>query len=132
MSLGLARAEGSRAGQRPLQRCRPDRLRDIPMGLYSTHVLPVLIDLAMRHEAARAERARWVPLAGGDVLEIGAGSGLNFAHYAPGVSRLYALEPSEALRRMAAGRARGAPCPVELVAASAEAIPLASGSVDTV
>ncbi len=102
------------------------------MGVYSTHVLPVLIDLAMRQEAARAERARWVPLAGGDVLEIGAGSGLNFAHYAPGVSRLHALEPSDALRRMAAGRARSAPCPVELVAASAEAIPLASESVDTV
>jgi ubiquinone/menaquinone biosynthesis C-methylase UbiE len=102
------------------------------MGFYSRHILPGLTDFAMRNEAARAERAQWVPLAAGDVLEVGAGSGLNFAHYAPGVSRLYALEPSEELRRMAGARAQGAPCPVELVAASAEAIPLANESVDTV
>ena len=36
----------------------------------------------MRNKAASAERARWVPLAAGVVLEVGAGSGLNFAHYA--------------------------------------------------
>jgi ubiquinone/menaquinone biosynthesis C-methylase UbiE len=102
------------------------------MGFYSKHILPVLTDLAMRNKAAGAERARWVPLAAGDVLEIGAGSGLNFAHYAPGVLRLCALEPSEELRRMAARRAQRAPCPVEFVAASAEAIPLADESVDTV
>jgi ubiquinone/menaquinone biosynthesis C-methylase UbiE len=102
------------------------------MGFYRKHILPVLTDLAMRNKAAGTERARWVPLAAGEVLEVGVGSGLNFAHYAPGVRRLYALEPSEELRRMAARRARHAPCPVEFVAASAEAIPLASESVDTV
>ena len=102
------------------------------MGFYSKHILPVLTDLAMRNEAARAERAQWVPLAAGEVLEVGAGSGLNFAHYAPGVSRLYALEPSEELRRMAAQRAERAPCAVEFMAASAEAIPLPDESVDTV
>ena len=78
------------------------------MGFYGKHILPVLTDLAMRNEAARAERAQWVPLAAGEVLEVGAGSGLNFAHYAPRVSRLYALEPSEELRRMAARRAERA------------------------
>ena len=102
------------------------------MGFYGKHILPVLIDLAMRNEAARAERAQWVPLAAGEVLEVGAGSGLNFAHYARGVSRLHALEPSEELRQMAARRAQRAPCPVVFVAASAEAIPLADESVDTV
>ena len=102
------------------------------MGFYSKHILPVLTDFAMRNEAALAERAQWVPLAAGEVLEVGAGSGLNFAHYAPGVSRLWALEPSEELRRMAARRAERAPCAVELMAASAEALPLADESVDTV
>ena len=102
------------------------------MSLYGTYVLPVLTDLAMRNKGARAERARWVPLAAGTVLEVGAGSGLNFAHYGTGVRMVYGLEPSAELRRMAAPRARGARIPVELLAARAEAIPLADGAVDTV
>jgi ubiquinone/menaquinone biosynthesis C-methylase UbiE len=102
------------------------------MSLYSQHILPVLTDLAMRNKAARAERARWVPLAAGVVLEIGAGSGLNFAHYGPQVRKLYALDPSAELRRMAAPRAERVRVPVEFLAASAEAIPLPDASVDTV
>jgi ubiquinone/menaquinone biosynthesis C-methylase UbiE len=102
------------------------------MSLYSRHILPVLTDLAMRNEAASAERARWVPLAAGVVLEVGAGSGLNFAHYGPHVRKLYALDPSAELRRMAGPRAERVRVPVEFLAALAEAIPLPDASVDTV
>lgn len=102
------------------------------MSFYARRVLPVLTDLAMRNKAARAERARWVPRATGVVLEIGAGSGLNFAHYGPRVQRLYALDPSAELRQMAGRRAHGASVPVEFLAAPAEAIPLPDTSVDTV
>jgi hypothetical protein len=62
--------------------------------LYERYLLPRLIHLAMRGKAATAERARFVPLATGVVLEIGAGSGLNLPFYGPKVERLYALEPS--------------------------------------
>ena len=102
------------------------------MSLYSQHILPVLTDLAMRNKAASAERARWVPLAAGVVLEVGAGSGLNFAHYGSQVRKLYALDPSAELRRMAGPRAQRARVPVEFLAAPAEAIPLPDASVDTV
>lgn len=102
------------------------------MTLYGKYVLPVLTDLAMRNKGARAERARWVPMASGVVLEVGAGSGLNFAHYGTGVRTVYALEPSAELRRMAAPRAQGARIPVQFLAARAEAIPLPDGAVDTV
>jgi SAM-dependent methyltransferase len=100
--------------------------------LYSQHILPVLTDLAMRNKAARAERARWVPLAAGVVLEVGAGSGLNFAHYGSAVRKLYALDPSAELRRMAGPRAQRVRVPIEFLAAPAEAIPLPDASVDTV
>jgi ubiquinone/menaquinone biosynthesis C-methylase UbiE len=102
------------------------------MSVYSEHILPVLTDLAMRNKSASVERARWVPLAANLVLEIGAGSGLNFAHYGPDVRKVYALEPSAALRRMADRRAQGVRVPIELLEASAEAIPLPDTSVDAV
>ena len=102
------------------------------MGFYGKYVLPTLIDLAMRNAAARTERARFVPQATGVVLEIGVGSGLNIPIYGSGVRKLYALDPSAELLRMARPRAERAPFPVELLEHSAEAIPLGDASVDTV
>jgi len=102
------------------------------MALYGKYVLPRLIELAMSNKAARRERARLVPLASGVVLEVGVGSGLNIPIYGPAVQKLYALDPSPELLRMAGPRAKQASFPVELLQQSAEAIPLADESVDTV
>jgi SAM-dependent methyltransferase len=102
------------------------------MGFYGRRLLPVLTDLAMRNPMARAERARFVPLASGDVLEIGVGSGLNIPIYGPGVRRLFALDPSPELLRMARRQAAGARVPVTFMQQSAEAIELPDAAVDTV
>jgi SAM-dependent methyltransferase len=102
------------------------------MRLYGRYVLPILTDLVMRNRVARAERARFVPLASGDVLEVGVGSGLNIPIYGPQVRRLYALDPSPELLRMATGPAARARFPVTFMQASAEAIPLADGAAHTV
>lgn len=102
------------------------------MGVYAKYVLPRLIELAMKNKAAGKERARFVPLASGVVLEIGVGSGLNIPIYGPAVRKLYALDPSPELLRMARPRAKHASFPVELLEQSAEAMPLADESVDTV
>jgi ubiquinone/menaquinone biosynthesis C-methylase UbiE len=102
------------------------------MSLYSKYVLPVLTDLAMRNKELSAERARWVPMAAGVVLEVGVGSGLNLAHYGADVRTVYALDPSAELRGMAAPRAQQARVPIEFLAAPAETVPLPDGSVDTI
>jgi ubiquinone/menaquinone biosynthesis C-methylase UbiE len=102
------------------------------MSLYSRYVLPWLTHLAMSNKALAEERVRWIPLASGVVLEIGMGAGLNLPFYRSTVQRLYALEPSAPLRRMAAARARRARMPVKFLAASAEAIPLPDASMDVV
>ena len=50
------------------------------MAVYTTYVLPRLIDLAMRNKDATRLRAAWVPRARGIVLEELIGSGLNIPH----------------------------------------------------
>ncbi|MGH7318017.1 MAG: class I SAM-dependent methyltransferase [Candidatus Rokuibacteriota bacterium] len=102
------------------------------MTIYEKYVLPRLIHLAMRNKAATAERAKFVPLASGTVLEVGAGSGLNVPFYGPKVRALFALDPSLELWTMARSRVANAACPVEFLASSAENIPLGEMTVDTV
>ena len=66
----------------------------------------------------------------GRVVEIGAGNGLNFAHYPHGVAEVVAVEPEPYLRERATGRAAAAPVPITVVAGDAEAIPLPDDAVD--
>jgi len=102
------------------------------MGLYQQHVVPRLVHLAMRQKQHEPFRQRVVGAAEGRVLEIGVGSGLNFAFYGAAVTSVIGLEPSPALLRMARARASSAQVPITLLDASAEAIPLDGDSIDTV
>jgi ubiquinone/menaquinone biosynthesis C-methylase UbiE len=77
-------------------------------------------------------RARLLAGLRGPVVEIGAGSGQNFAHYPMAVTRLIAVEPEPTLRAMARAAAPSAPVPVEVVAASAHELPFTDASLDTV
>ena len=102
------------------------------MSVYQRHVLPRLLHLAMRQQALLPFRQRVIAAAEGRVLEVGIGSGLNLPLYRPSVSSVIGLEPSPELLRMARRRAATAPVPVELLEASAEAVPLDAASIDTV
>jgi ubiquinone/menaquinone biosynthesis C-methylase UbiE len=86
----------------------------------------------MRQKQLRPFRQRVVGASEGRVLEIGIGSGLNLPLYGGAVKSVIGLEPSSELLRMARPRASAAALPITLLDASAEAIPLDSGSVDTV
>lgn len=77
-------------------------------------------------------RRRLVDGLSGTVVEVGAGSGVTFAHYPPEVTRVVAVEPDPLLRAHARRRAQGAPVPVEVVDTVAEALPLADGEADAV
>ncbi|MHB1711628.1 MAG: class I SAM-dependent methyltransferase [Acidimicrobiales bacterium] len=66
----------------------------------------------------------------GKVIEIGAGSGLNFAHYPSSVTEVVAIEPEPYLRARATDAARQAPVPVRVVEGTAETLPVEDGSFD--
>jgi len=68
----------------------------------------------------------------GRVVEIGAGNGLNFAHYPSTVTHVSAVEPEPSLRAHAERAAAVAPVPVSVVAGTAAALPLSSGDFDAV
>lgn len=79
-----------------------------------------------------AERGRLLASARGRVLEVGAGTGVNLLHLPTELDAVTLVEPSPAMRRRAAERARLlGRSDVTVVDAPAEALPLADGSVDT-
>lgn len=66
----------------------------------------------------------------GRVIELGAGNGLNFAHYPATVAEVVAIEPEDRLRALAEQAAAQAPVPVRVVAAHAGALPFDDGVFD--
>jgi ubiquinone/menaquinone biosynthesis C-methylase UbiE len=69
----------------------------------------------------------------GDVLEVGAGTGLNLAAYPrEGITRLVLTEPNPAMGRHIEAKRGDAPIPPELVAAPGEKLPFEDASFDTV
>lgn len=102
------------------------------MGFYSHHILPRLIDMAMKNKDPARLRAEWIPLARGEVLEVGMGSGLNLPFYGPKVQKVYALDPSVELQSLARKRVAG-PIKVEfLLQGAEERLPFPEASMDTV
>jgi ubiquinone/menaquinone biosynthesis C-methylase UbiE len=66
----------------------------------------------------------------GEVVEVGAGNGLNFPHYPTTVTSVVAVEPQAYLRGFAERAAEQAPVPIRVEPGAAEQLPLADGSVD--
>jgi ubiquinone/menaquinone biosynthesis C-methylase UbiE len=66
----------------------------------------------------------------GRVIEIGSGSGPNFAHYPDVVSEVVAVEPEEHLRAKAVDAAQGSGRPIQVVDALADRLPFEDASFD--
>ena len=80
----------------------------------------------------RSRRSALVGNARGRVVEIGAGTGLNIAHYPDGIAELVLTEPDAAMRRTLARRLQRHGRVARIVDAPAERLPRADASVDTV
>lgn len=103
------------------------------MGFYARHILPRLIELAMKNKEAARLRAACVPKASGEVLEVGIGSGLNLPFYSSEARRVHGVDPSAELQRLARKRAAGHSAEIDFVLQSAdEPLPFGDASMDTV
>ena len=104
------------------------------MNAWERYVVPNLIACACSSRPIMKQRAKVVPKAEGIVLELGCGSGTNFAMYDAGkVDKLYALEPAPGMivkAKRTAGEL-GIGKSIEFLETGAENIPLPDKSVDT-
>src|SRR5512142_1019590 len=91
-----------------------------------------LWSLMSRHEPADIRRHRDELVAGlsGRVIEVGAGTGSNFAHYPATVEQLVAVEPEPHLRRQARAAAARARIPIEVLDGVADRLPADDASFD--
>jgi len=103
------------------------------MTFYERYCLPRLLDLACGVRPVRRQRDKVVPLARGEVLEVGIGTGLNLPHYrAEQIKRIWGLDPATQMNRTTRKRLCGTGLDLELLALSAEQIPVENDRFDTV
>jgi len=69
---------------------------------------------------------------GGDVLEIGSGTGVNLPHYGDGVRRLVLCEPEPNMRRQLRAKVDAHRISAEVIANGADALPFDDESFDAV
>jgi ubiquinone/menaquinone biosynthesis C-methylase UbiE len=92
-----------------------------------------MINFACSASPNQKQRQKIVPEAEGEILEVGFGSGLNVPFYDPSkVKKIWALEPSEGMRRKAQTTVDEAAMNIEFIDLPGEQIPLDDNSVDTV
>jgi len=103
------------------------------LGFYDKYILPKFLNCACGTKPINYQREKIVPLAKGIVLDIGIGSGLNIPFYnKSNIDRLYGLDPSEELLKIAKPIAKKNELEIEFLQCGAEAIPLPDQSIDTV
>jgi SAM-dependent methyltransferase len=103
------------------------------MAFYRDRLYPHLVNMLGDPKPIREVRQRIVSLAQGKVLEIGAGSGVNFVHYDPSrVTKVYALEPNPGMIRLAEQQRCRTKLDIEFLSLPGERILLEDGTVDTV
>lgn len=100
---------------------------------WDRNVVPRLISCGCTVEELMELRRKIVPRAHGDVLEIGAGGGANFALYDRSrVTSLTGIDPSDELLAIARKRSEGDPLHFDLHKGMAEELPYADNRFDTV
>ena len=100
---------------------------------YDRFILPKLLTCACSSSPMMRQRAKIVPQASGQVLELGIGMGLNLSFYDPDkVSSVIGVDPAAELRAAAIAAPRDPRLAVTIEDGTAEALPFADSSFDSV
>ncbi|KPP96393.1 MAG: Methylase involved in ubiquinone/menaquinone biosynthesis [Bacteroidetes bacterium HLUCCA01] len=100
--------------------------------MYKTHIFPFFMDLGMRGRLFSRYRRTVLRGLQGDVLEIGAGTGLNFPHYPSQVQEIHTIEPNPGMGSRAEKRAEKAGIRLHQHVLSAETLPFTDARFDAV
>jgi hypothetical protein len=93
------------------------------MGLYAQRVLPRIIEAGCGIKALAPYRQRVCDGLGGEVIELGFGSGLNVPYYPDTVRQVAAVEPADLGWRLAEDRVRDSDVPVRRAGLDGQRLP---------
>ncbi|OLP18458.1 SAM-dependent methyltransferase [Leptolyngbya sp. 'hensonii'] len=102
------------------------------MGFYSELLFPRLMDWVMAGSGLGKYRQMLLAEVGGEVLEIGFGTGLNLPYYSDQVQRIVTIDPNPGMKALAQKRIQATAIPVESQIRSGENLPLADNRFDCV
>jgi ubiquinone/menaquinone biosynthesis C-methylase UbiE len=102
------------------------------MGFYTHRILPLLCDWGLDRPVVARHRRDLLTHAGGDILEIGFGTGLNLPCYPPHVRKITTADPNVGMYRRAQGRIHDAGIAVDQCVQGSERLPFADGTFSCV
>jgi ubiquinone/menaquinone biosynthesis C-methylase UbiE len=102
------------------------------VGFYARFVFPRLCELLLNRPCVARPRRELLAHAGGDVLEIGFGTGLNLPFYPQGVRKLTTVDPNVGMHSLARDRVRRSRIEVDQRVLTGERLPFDSGTFDCV
>jgi ubiquinone/menaquinone biosynthesis C-methylase UbiE len=102
------------------------------MGFYAQVVVPLLCDFGLDRTFVARRRRELLAHAGGDILEIGFGTGLNLPYYPPHVRKITTVDPNVGMYRRARRRIKRAGFEVDRRVLGGERLPFEDGTFDCV
>ncbi len=102
------------------------------MGFYSRVIFPRICNFVLDTPPVAEQRRKALETAGGEILEIGFGTGLNLPHYPRSVRRITAIDPNGGMTRLAKRRIEQTAIEVETRQLSGEKLPFDDQSFDCV
>jgi ubiquinone/menaquinone biosynthesis C-methylase UbiE len=107
-------------------------VREATVGFYSRVIFPRLCDFFLDQPFVAEHRRQLLAAAGGDILEIGFGTGLNLPNYPNGTRRITTVDPNVGMHRLAQRRIQQTGIEVDQRVLSSERLPFKETTFDCV